>query len=152
MLQEIERKFLIDKLPKLSELDWLETQNIMQVYLATGKDHIRIREVVRGNGIDHILTIKRGNGLVREEMELPIDEYTFCEWKEGLPELKKTRHIVLANGYKTDIDVYHQHNLIVAEVEFPNEYEAKQYKPPIWFGNEVTGIPEYENQYLWKEI
>ncbi len=150
MLKEIERKFLIGKLPKLTELDWLETQVISQVYLTTGEDHIRIRKTLRGNNSNCFLTIKRGTGLVRDEMELPIDESTYDEWRGKHHELNKTRHIILLNDYRTDIDVYHQHKLIVAEVEFSSEFEANQYQPPEWFGSELTGMKKYENQYLWQ--
>lgn len=152
MTQEIERKFIVNKLPKLSTLDWLETQNIYQVYLAIGDEQIRAREIIRSNGNNFILTVKRGHGLSRKEIETSISEPTYYQLQKSVFELGKTRHIISINGIKTYIDVFHQHNLIIAEIEFPNEYDAQQFEPPIWFNKEVTGEPKYENQYLWKKI
>jgi CYTH domain-containing protein len=38
--------------------------------------------------------------------------------------------------------------LLVAEVEFPSEDAARAFRPPAWFGREVTGNPAYLNQTL----
>ena len=62
----------------------------------------------------------------------------------------KTRHTILVDDIKVYIDVYHEIKLIIAEVEFDNVQAAKQFQLPEWFGEEVTGEKEYENQYLWK--
>lgn len=152
MLREIERKFLIDTLPKLSELNWLETQNIYQIYLATGREQIRARELVRGNSVEYTLTLKRGHGLLRDEVEVLINEDTYNQLRAKSSELGKIRHVVLVGRATVSIDIYHQLQLMVAEVEFPNEFEAKQFEPPAWFGKEITGVKKYENQYLWQAI
>ncbi len=52
-----------------------------------------------------------------------------------------------------EIDVYHGCNqgLIVAEVEFPNHASRRKFKPPGWFGREVTGEKRYSNVRLARE-
>lgn len=152
MLKEIERKFIIEDLPSLMTLDILEVQQIYQVYLAIGKEQVRARQLIRNNDINYTLTIKRGHGLLRDEIEAIITKETYQQLCRNKTQLIKTRSVILINGIKTYIDQYYQHKLIIAEVEFPNEYEAKQFQPPEWFGREVTGEFEYENQYLWKVL
>jgi CYTH domain-containing protein len=36
----------------------------------------------------------------------------------------------------------------VAEVEFDTEEAAKDFQPPAWLGDDVTGDPRYSNQLL----
>ena len=43
---------------------------------------------------------------------------------------------------------YKSKGLMLAEVEFKTEEEAKNFKPPQWFGREVTFSGEYQNSYL----
>ena len=41
-------------------------------------------------------------------------------------------------------------DLILAEVEFPSEEEALQFRKPDWFGEDVTSSPKYHNSNLSK--
>ena len=38
--------------------------------------------------------------------------------------------------------------LVTAEVEFPDEDAANQFRAPDWLGREVTGDDQYSNQSL----
>ena len=38
--------------------------------------------------------------------------------------------------------------LILAEVEFPSEEEARAFTPPEWFAEDVTFSPCYHNSYI----
>jgi adenylate cyclase len=38
--------------------------------------------------------------------------------------------------------------LVVAEIEFPSEEDAKAFQPPHWLGEEVTGDHRYMNETL----
>ena len=40
---------------------------------------------------------------------------------------------------------------MIAEVEFPDEESARNYRPAVWFGEEVTGDHRYSNAYMSKE-
>jgi CYTH domain-containing protein len=89
---------------------------------------------------------------VREEREIHLNAEQFRTlWPatEG-KRLVKTRHEIPLGGRTVEIDVYHDRHegLVVAEVEFDDEEEAKNFQPPDWLGEEVTGDPRYSNQLL----
>jgi adenylate cyclase len=144
---EIERKFLLDRLPP----DLGDGQAIDQGYLAIGDDGVEVR--VRRRGDERTLTIKSGPAQVRTEEEFDVDASRFdALWPltEGR-RIVKTRHRVdLGEGLTAEIDVYggaHE-GLAVAEVEFPDEDAGERFQAPAWLGREVTGDERYANQRL----
>jgi adenylate cyclase len=145
---EVERKFLVGELP---DLDGTESDEIEQGYLATGSDgEVRVRR--KGDRL--VLTAKRGSGLSRDEAEVELDQSSFDElWRltEGR-RLKKRRHILSHGDLKVEVDVYggDLQGLMVAEIEFPSEEDAKSFDPPDWLGEEVTGDHRYLNETLAK--
>ena len=54
---------------------------------------------------------------------------------------------------KIELDVFEEpyENLVIAEVEFESEEEANNFKPPVWFGEDVTMDPRYHNSNLSKQ-
>jgi CYTH domain-containing protein len=142
---EIERKFLVDRLPDMSEV---EAAAIEQGYLALGEDEVRVRRA-EGRGV---LTVKRGGGLAREEAEVELnDDQLQSLWPltEGR-RLRKRRHLLPVDGLTAEVDVYEGdlEGLIVAEVEFDSERSARAFEAPEWLGREVTGDPAYLNERL----
>ena len=143
---EVERKFLV---PEPPDLDGTESDEIEQGYLAVGADgEVRLRH----RGDDLVLTAKRGSGLAREEAEIELDSANFEQlWPltEGR-RLRKRRHVIPHGDLKIELDVYEEllEGLLVAEVEFPSEYEAGDFQPPDWIGEEVTGDERYLNETL----
>lgn len=143
---EVERKFLVTAPPDLGGAD---ADEIEQGYLAIGADgEVRVRR--KGDRL--LLTAKRGSGLSREEAEVELDRASFDKlWAltEGR-RLRKRRHVVPHGGLKIEIDVYggDLEGLMVAEIEFPSEEEAKAFEPPGWLGEEVTGDHRYLNETL----
>ena len=143
---EVERKFLVTAPPDLGGAD---ADEIEQGYLAIGSDgEVRVRR--KGDRL--LLTAKRGSGLSREEAEVELDRASFDKlWAltEGR-RLRKRRHVVPHGGLKIEIDVYggDLEGLMVAEIEFPSEEEAKAFEPPGWLGEEVTGDHRYLNETL----
>lgn len=148
MPSEIERKFLLEHLP--AELDQSPSAEIEQGYLAIAPDaEVRVRR--RGEAFS--LTLKRGGGEEREEIEIELDKRQFQTlWgaaEEG--RLTKRRYLVsLGEGLNAEVDVYFGSlaGLRVAEVEFPSREAAASFQPPGWFGREVTGDRRYANQVL----
>jgi CYTH domain-containing protein len=144
---EIERKFLLDRLPR----DLGDGLAIEQGYLAIGDDGVEVR--VRRHGGERTLTVKSGPAHVRTEEEFDVDEGRFAAlWPltEGR-RIVKTRHRVdLGEGLTAEVDVYGGANegLAVAEVEFPDEEASDRFRAPSWLGREVTGDPRYANQRL----
>lgn len=145
---EIERKFLVRKLP--DDLTSYPSNEISQGYLVSLDDGLQVR--LRKSGERYTLTFKRGSGNVREEREADLTATQFeALWPatEG-KRLVKTRSEIPFGERTVEIDVYHERHegLVVAEVEFDEEDAAKNFQPPDWLGDDVTGDPRYSNQLL----
>lgn len=148
MSREIERKFLVRKLP--DDLTTYPNNEISQGYLVSLDDGTQVR--LRKAGSRYSLTFKRGAGRVREEREVELSAEQFdALWPatEG-KRLAKTRYEIPLSDRVVEIDVYHERHegLIVAEVEFGDEEAAQNFQPPDWLGDDVTGDPRYSNQLL----
>jgi adenylate cyclase len=146
--REIERKFLVRKLPE--DLATYPSTEISQGYLVSTDDGLQVR--LRKQGEQYSLTYKRGLGNVREEREVALTAEQFATlWPatEG-KRLVKTRYEIPLGERIVEIDLYGgQHEgLIVAEVEFDDEQSAINFQPPDWLGDDVTGDPRYSNQLL----
>ena len=143
---EVERKFLVQHPP---ELEGTESDEIEQGYLAVGADgEVRLRRKA-----DHrLLTAKRGSGLSREEAEVELDREDFDDlWPlTERRRLHKRRHVIPHGDLKIEVDVYEGdlEGLVVAEIEFGSEEEARGFEPPGWIGEEVTGDVRYLNETL----
>jgi adenylate cyclase len=144
---EVERKFLLSGLPP--EVEPAPGSQFRQGYLALeGKTEVRVRlepELAR-------LTIKHGDGRVRLEEEIELDErQAEALWPltEGR-RLEKVRRRVELDGRLLEVDEYGGDlaGLVVAEVEFPDDAAAVQWSPPSWLGREVTDDPGYKNRNL----
>ena len=146
MTAEIERKFLVEQLPQELEID--TEDEIAQGYLAIGEDEVRLRR----RGDRFLVTAKRGHGLVRDEVEVPLGRESFEElWAltEGR-RLEKTRRTTQVDGHTAEIDVYKGPlaGLTTVEVEFEDAGAAEAFSPPPWFSRELTGDARYSNMRL----
>jgi len=146
--REIERKFLIRKLP--GGLTSCPSNEISQGYLVSLDDGTQVR--LRKSGQQYSLTFKRGAGRVREEREVGLTAGQFdALWPATAGKrLVKTRYEIPLGELVVEIDVYHERHegLIVAEVEFDDEESARNFQPPDWLGDDVSGDPRYSNQLL----
>ncbi len=148
---EIERKFLLKKLPP--RLRRFHHRPIEQGYLVTRVDGTQIR--LRKAGRQLWLTIKRGRGISRHEIEIELTRSQFNElWPATAGRrLSKTRYDVPLGKHVIEIDVYRGRNkgLVVAEVEFGSEAECERFRPPDWFAADVSGKSRYSNVRLARE-
>ena len=148
---EIERKFLLRRLP--ADLSRAKRHRILQGYLATQPDerHVRLRK----KGKNSSLTFKRVRGQVRDEREIALTAKQFAAlWPATAGRrLQKMRYEIPWKNLLVEIDVYRGKNkgLVVAEVEFPNRAACRKFKPPDWFGREITGLKRYSNITLATE-
>lgn len=147
---EIERQFLIDKLPPLP----VEYDKIRQGYVALLPE-IRIRQV---GDSKFTLTVKRGAGLVREELETAISKLEFDSLAErlmpGTRMIKKRRYrLPIDNGLVAEIHVHEGHlaGFSYVEVEFDTVKDATAFEPPAWFGREVTEDARFSYGTLARE-
>ena len=149
--REIERKFLLKQLPE--RLKQARRCVIAQGYLATepGGRHVRLRK----KGKTASLTFKVGRGAQREEREIKLSaKQFFALWPATVGRrLRKLRYEVPWKSLLIEVDVYRgKHSgLVVAEVEFPDRATCRKFKPPSWFGREVTGEKRYSNVRLANE-
>ncbi|MCB0858437.1 MAG: CHAD domain-containing protein [Solirubrobacterales bacterium] len=145
---EIERKFLVDRTPP--ELDGSGGVQLLQGYLSISQDsEIRLRQA----GAQTLLTVKRGKGESREEVEVALDQSAFTElWPltDGV-RVEKVRHRLSLDGdLVAEVDIYSGDldGTSVVEVEFASLEAAFRFEPPAWFGRELTGDPAWANQSL----
>ncbi|HSJ46476.1 MAG TPA: CYTH domain-containing protein [Euzebyales bacterium] len=149
-MYEIERKFLLDELPAATAD--VEPTRIDQGYLAV-TDDLEVR--VRARSGDHVLTVKGGRGEVRTEVTLQMSPEQF----HGLWALTAGRRIskrrwVLSHEPEAKVEVEvdrfeaELEGLLIAEVEFASEEASQAFRPPDWFGREVTNDDRYRNAAL----
>ncbi|MCI7067131.1 MAG: CYTH domain-containing protein [Butyrivibrio crossotus] len=143
---EIERKFLIKKLP--DNLTSYKARKIEQAYLCTDPV-VRVR---RDND-DYYLTYKSKGIIVREEYNLPLtkEAYGHLLAKADGNIITKTRYEIPEKDNLTiELDVFEGKfdGLLLAEVEFASEEEALGYIPPEWFGEDVSNSTKYHNSTL----
>lgn len=154
MTYEIERKFLLDDVPR--HVVALDASVIRQGYLAS-TDDVEIR--VRARAGDHLLTVKEGHGEVRREVTIPLSADQFEQlWAltEGRRIRKRRRVASLNHQAEVDVEVEVEvdefdgalSGLVIAEVEFASQDDSRAFQPPDWFGREVTDDDRYRNAAL----
>ncbi len=142
---EIERKFLIGKLPE--NLDDYPFLRIEQGYLCTDPA-VRIRR----EDDTYYLTYKAGERMAHEEANLPLTAESYAHLKpkcDGIF-IEKKRYRIPFGKYTIELDIFEKDAapLILAEVEFPTVEKANAFTPPDWFGEDVTDCEIYHNNYI----
>ena len=141
---EIERKFLVKKLPE--HLETYPCLLIEQAYLCTDPV-VRVR---RQND-DYYMTYK-GRGLMeREEYNLPLNAaaYEHLKAKADGRTITKKRCCIPLGELTIELDIFSSpEGLVLAEVEFPTREAALSFTPPEWFGEDVTGESRYHNSNM----
>ena len=151
---EIERKFLVNKIPE--NIEHYRKIEIEQGYVST-KPTIRIRK----SDEKYILTVKsksgvcknEGDPIVNNELETEITEKEYESLKEKLVKrmLRKTRYIIpLEDGLKVELDIFKDRleGLVFAEIEFTSIEEANSFNKPKWLGRGVSDDRRYRNSEI----
>ncbi|MFC2164364.1 CYTH domain-containing protein [Acidobacteriota bacterium] len=148
MTTEIERKFVVHKLPP--DLHKLTPKKIIQGYLSITEDgtEIRLRKLENA----YFQTVKSGQGLKRQEIEIELSESQFSLlWPltKG-KRVEKTRYDIPYNNRIIELDIYKGSlkGLVTAEVEFKSQADAEIFAPPAWMDQEVTQDDRYKNRNL----
>ncbi len=157
---EIERKFLIDKLPE--DIEKYPFHKIEQAYLCTDPV-VRVRR----EGENFYLTYK-GSGLMQREeynLNLTAEGYRHLLAKADGNVISKTRYLIPLEhpgvipgtpeppdeySLMIELDVFDEPfaPLMMAEVEFGSVDAAQNFLPPDWFGRDVTYEPKYHNSHM----
>ncbi len=158
---EIEKRFLlfpcsIKKFLHKNRLSY-RVFPILQFYLPSREGEVvRYRKV----GKRFIKTVKRGEGLVREEFEEDVDKEEFLKAllnKEGRV-VYKNRYKVKYNNLNFELDEFLKNlrGLNILEVEFKDENEASSFVLPDIFKplviKEITSFREFSNKALSKSF
>lgn len=143
---EIERKYLIHRLPE--HIESYPCRIISQGYLNTSPV-IRIRQ----DNDRYELTYKSEGLMARQEYNLPLtrEAYEHLLTKIDGRLIRKKRYMIpLENNLTAELDVFKDElaPLILVEVEFNSEEEARSFTPPSWFGEDVTFSGKYHNSSL----
>jgi CYTH domain-containing protein len=145
---EIERKFLVDRLP--AGIDELTGVTIRQGYVIAAEGGLELR--IRQKQARFFQTIKAGEGLSRTEIEIELSEDQFRQlWPhtDGR-RVSKTRYRVAVGEHTAELDRFDGDlkGLTLVEVEFSSVEDAGRFAPPAWFGTDVTEDNRYKNKSL----
>lgn len=166
-MDEIERKFIIGKIPKRI-LDECPIHIVEHAYLNIDPE-IRIRSMMSGYDVleddVYVMTIKTNGGIIRKEMNIVIGLEQYRNIQDSI-ELVTGRDIsdvtILKEYYTYDEDGYvievnlvdkgKDTEFIYAEVEFGSVSEAEEYDLPKWFTDDCGSIIDvtYQDEYKMK--
>ena len=146
---EIERKYLVDKLP--GHIEDYPCRISSQGYL-----NINPVVRIRRDNEKYELTYKSKGFMARQEYNLPLtrEAYEHLLTKIDGRLIEKRRYMIpLEHGLTAELDVFEGTlaPLILVEVEFSSEEEANSFVPPSWFGEDVTFSGKYHNSSLSKQ-
>ena len=167
--REIERVWVLRAMPAVPSDAEVEVWEIEQGYLAPeaaseaelarlGFPEGRLRRVVGPSGAERFFhTVKRGAGVVREEIEREITRAEFdAAWPHTRGRrLAKTRHRVRDGGLVWEVDLFRDLRagdapLVMAEVELSDAEE--RFEMPAWLAplvvREVSEDARYRNSAL----
>jgi len=140
---EIERKFLINNIP--FDLSSYKYYDIEQSYISINPT-MRLRK----QDNTYIFTFKGSGSLKKTEFEYNLSEeqYENLLKKIETNKIVKRRYLIpLENDLTAELDIYYEDLLgfMNVEVEFKSVKDAKNFIPPHWFGQEVTGDKRFSN-------
>ena len=92
-----------------------------------------------------------GNVIRKRRYLIPLNENAFSA--DYLEKDISTKRAVESGAIKIELDVFKEpfDGRILAEVEFPSEEAARNYKPATWFYEDVTGDRRYSNSQMSTE-
>jgi CYTH domain-containing protein len=150
---EIERKYLLKRMPAIRALD-PAVQEMEQGYLPGDRLAERLRRVRQDGQTRYYRTVKLGKGVSRIEVEEETTERVFRKmWPLTRGRrVRKRRYKVKEGGFTWEVDRFRDRRLVLCEVELPSE----DTEPPLprWLRRElvrdVTDEDEYANINLAK--
>ncbi|MEJ5307506.1 MAG: hypothetical protein WHT27_04335 [candidate division WOR-3 bacterium] len=166
--KEIERRFLVIDKNYSKKISFFNRKRIIQGYYRSedlkkikGVDEILkknpefINKIVRiriENKRDIFFTLKKGEGIERDEFEIKLDfdEKIYKFMKSDKKVLSKIRGEFFIEGYKAILDRYTKRyrGIEIVEIEFKTEPEAKKFQPSKSLV-EITNLNELSNMSLY---
>lgn len=164
---EIERRWLVDrkKAIVMAGIFKANPKDLWQAYISEpgNKNAVRIRSETPEDPTkptEYWLTAKTGDGVVRQETNIPLEPHTFLALKGvanrmGMASLQKKRYELKSTAVTVYLDMFEGplYPLCISEVEFKTEEEAMAFVAPSWFDKEITYTKGYSNMSLaWKGL
>ena len=152
--KEIERKFLLRRLPPKNILNEGKTFFYSTIYIYSGDPELRLREKLdKQSAAVYTMTIKFGEGLVRDEFIVPITESLFKRFflsMDGGALITKIRYELKVGDLVWEIDDFTdwQGDLFIAEVELRDSRQAVVFPEWLDVEKEITTDPRYFNKNL----
>lgn len=175
---EIEKKFLVSRLPEdtesypfhVIEQGYLNVYPAIRVrreddiyYMTYKGDAVPDKNNERGIGkleynmsldkasYEHMVEKADGNIIRKKRYLIPLNPDAFSEgYLEKRPDIKKA---VSEGDIRIELDVFDApfEGTVIAEIEFPDEDSARNYKSAGWFDKEVTGDHRYSNAHMSRQ-
>ncbi len=151
--KEHERRFFPDRSTFKFDKHLYPSVFIIQSYL---EDELRTRirdEFDASTGHVYTLTRKTGEGVSRVENERTITKHKYCAlFQKATCKLSKRRFFMQCEGYVAQVNFFEEklQGYVQIEVEFQTNEDAKAFRPPNWFGLEVTEDKRHDNYALAK--
>lgn len=135
MQDEIERKFLVKKLPDLSRL---KPYHYERYYLERGKGAEERIQFVNGKYEWEKKIEKSALERSTEKKEISKSQFNALKMKAAEAIIRDSYQF--SEGPKVSIKIYSGRfeGLVRAEIEFESIEEAKKFQPPEWMGKEIT--------------
>lgn len=147
---EIERRFLVKDLNIVNKLieEYKDSKKIIvQDYIYSDLlTAIRKRKIVKNNNEKYVYTVKTGRNLLsvnEYEEELTEEQYNSIKLNPSRYTIEKDRYVIpYMNNLKIELDLFHgkYEGLMLAEIEFESEEQAKNTSIPEWFDIEIGSI------------
>jgi len=142
MPQEVERKFLVSELPSLENITPIKYER----YFLEISDfrEVRIQKKWEYYGYEEKITI---NNLTAEKITKEISQEKFEDLKIWAIRSIIRESYYISNNPEISLKKYYWDFewLVRVEVEFKNDEEARSFKIPHWFWEEITDSP------LWRD-
>ncbi len=145
MTKSITRKFLIKKLPDLSN----KTKDTYQRYYLYNHNSIVIR-IQRINDIYELERKANQSDLIRDGETIKITQDEFEALRQYSRKSIQRDSYQIQEHPRIVLRIYHGEfeGLIRAEVNFSTEEEAISFNAPEWFDKEITGTQLAQDGYL----
>jgi len=146
-MQEIERKWLIKILPNLEKLKKSRCERYIIFFKL--KTEIRVQKV---NNFYFLERKEDKKNLSSEKYTIDIskEEFEFFKSNIKLEIIRDTYYYQKKPDIKIQVYQKKFKGLERVEVEFLNEKEARNFKPPKWFGKEITNTELSRDKKLVK--
>jgi adenylate cyclase len=146
---ENEVSYLVREMPDLSSVPF---KDIEQHYLSKGPQPLRLRRAEGAAELTKKLRLDPDDLSRRDEINVPLTDEEYAMLRPlATRGLEKRRYKVpLADGLIAELDVFKGslEGLVKVEVEFPDDAARAAFRPPAWFGRDVSQEKWSSNSWL----